>query len=109
MRIEYLIIVNDDYPYGAPDKPWTAMIYRGTTLSDDPLAVGEGRTEEAAIHDALAGSPFDREAAECLHCDRAIVYDEQDGWIDPEATGDDMTWRETCDQHDTFEARHEPA
>lgn len=44
----------------------------------------------------------------CCHCERAIVHDSQDGWIDPEATGDDSVWRETCDAHDTFEARHEP-
>lgn len=30
------------------------------------------------------------------------------GWIDPEATGDDSIWRETCDAHDTFVAEHEP-
>lgn len=43
----------------------------------------------------------------CRHCGRRI---EQDGdrWIDPEATGDDSVWRETCDQHDTFTAEHEP-
>lgn len=43
----------------------------------------------------------------CRHCDRTIVP-EDGGWIDPEATGDDSVWRETCDQHDTFIADHEP-
>lgn len=43
----------------------------------------------------------------CEHCDRAIEL--IDGlWVDPEATGDDVIWRETCDQHDTFQAQHEP-
>lgn len=32
----------------------------------------------------------------CIHCD-------------PEATGDDAVWRETCDSHDTFTAEHEAA
>jgi hypothetical protein len=42
----------------------------------------------------------------CRHCGRRI---ELDGvWIDPEATGDDSIWRETCDAHDTFMAEHEP-
>lgn len=43
----------------------------------------------------------------CKHCQREIEL--VDGrWIDPEATGDDSVWRETCDSHDTFEAEHEP-
>jgi hypothetical protein len=44
----------------------------------------------------------------CTHCDRVIEWDHIDGWIDPEATGDDSIWRETCDAHDTFIAEHEP-
>lgn len=46
--------------------------------------------------------------ATCRHCQRSIVF--RDGrWIDPEATGDDVIWREVCDAHDTFTAEHEPA
>ncbi len=45
----------------------------------------------------------------CKHCGRRITNDDGLGWIDPEATGDDSIWRETCDEHDTFEAEHEPA
>lgn len=43
----------------------------------------------------------------CNYCNRAI---ELDGglWVDPEATEDDITWRETCDANDTFTAPHEP-
>lgn len=44
----------------------------------------------------------------CRHCGRRITNDDGLGWIDPEATGDDSIWRETCDAHDTFEAQHEP-
>jgi hypothetical protein len=44
----------------------------------------------------------------CRHCQRTIVQQEDGAWIDPEATGDDSVWRETCDAHDTFEADHEP-
>ena len=44
----------------------------------------------------------------CKHCWRRIVHDKEDGWIDPEATGDDRIWRETCDANDTFTAEHEP-
>lgn len=46
-------------------------------------------------------------AATCRHCERFIVLDEG-RWIDPEATGDDAIWRETCDSHETFTAEHEP-
>ena len=44
----------------------------------------------------------------CRHCERRIVLDPEDGWVDPEADGDDRIWRETCDSHDTFTAEHEP-
>lgn len=50
--------------------------------------------------DALMGTT-------CRHCGRRI--EQVEGlWIDPEATGDDSIWRETCDEHDTFTAEHEP-
>lgn len=45
--------------------------------------------------------------ATCRYCARGIVRVEE-RWIDPEASGDDITWRETCDAHDTFTAEHEP-
>jgi hypothetical protein len=44
----------------------------------------------------------------CKHCGRSICLDEDGRWVDPEATGDDRLWRETCDAHDTFVAEHEP-
>jgi len=43
----------------------------------------------------------------CRHCQRSI-REEEGVWIDPAATGDDEVWRETCDEHDTFIADHEP-
>lgn len=43
----------------------------------------------------------------CAHCERAIEHDEGT-WGDPEATGDDSIWRETCDAHFTAYAEHEP-
>jgi hypothetical protein len=46
--------------------------------------------------------------ATCQHCGRAIFRDTEGRWVDPEATGDDEVWRETCDEHDTFMAEHEP-
>jgi len=45
----------------------------------------------------------------CRHCARPIENDPEDGWVDPEATGDDSLWRETCDEnHHTLAAKHEP-
>lgn len=43
----------------------------------------------------------------CRYCGRGIVK-VGDGWIDPEATGDDAVWRETCGEHDSFVAEHLP-
>jgi hypothetical protein len=45
----------------------------------------------------------------CRHCDRRIVWSEDDGWVDPDADGDDLIWRETCDSnHEDRIAAHEP-
>jgi hypothetical protein len=45
----------------------------------------------------------------CKHCERPIELTEA-GWIDPEATGDDSIWRETCDRNEEDRmAQHEPA
>jgi hypothetical protein len=33
----------------------------------------------------------------CQHCGREITLDTENRWVDPEATGDDLVWRETCD------------
>lgn len=46
-------------------------------------------------------------ATPCQHCQRVIVWDGA-RWVDPEATGDDSIYRESCADHDTFEAPHEP-
>lgn len=44
----------------------------------------------------------------CRHCHRGIQFVD-DRWIDPEATGDDVIWRETCaDNHEDRIAAHEP-
>lgn len=43
----------------------------------------------------------------CRHCQRGIVY-EGGRWVNPDATGDDSIWYETCEDHDTFTAEHEP-
>jgi len=43
--------------------------------------------------------------ATCEDCGRAVEY--VDGsWIDPEASGDDILWRETCDSSAMFPAEH---
>lgn len=54
----------------------------------------------------MAAAPA-RVALHCRHCDRGIEM-RGGSWVDPQATGDDHVWRETCDAHDTFEANHEP-
>lgn len=48
------------------------------------------------------------EKSTCKHCGRGIVAADE-GWVDPEATGDDSIWRESCESHeDSFTAEHEP-
>lgn len=43
----------------------------------------------------------------CRNCGRDVVL-EAGVWVDPDATGDDAMWRETCDASETFTAPHEP-
>ena len=85
--------------------------------------VGSGTGLSGAANARVALVPTDRDTdrppvilttdrwavttATCRHCERTVQL--EDGrWVDPEATGDDSVWRETCDQHDTFTAEHEP-
>jgi hypothetical protein len=42
----------------------------------------------------------------CDHCGR-VVEQTDEGWADPEATGDDEIWRLVCDENDSFLANHE--
>lgn len=44
----------------------------------------------------------------CRHCGREIQYVANEGWVEPEATGDDIVWFLTCDLNESFDARHEP-
>lgn len=80
-----------------------------------PVPGGQGptwvHTETGAV--AAPGADPDAPATRtCRYCGRTIVYDETEGWIDPEAGYDDEDgdgiWRTTCDQHHTFVAEHEP-
>lgn len=68
----------------------------------------DGHGVAGLIFDAAFGNETGYPAEVCVHCDRIIVK-ENGLWVDPEATGDDSMWRETCDKHDTFSAEHEPA
>jgi hypothetical protein len=45
--------------------------------------------------------------ATCLHCQHPITQ-VADTWMATDATGDDVIWRESCPDHDTFTAEHEP-
>lgn len=47
-------------------------------------------------------------SGECMHCGRTVLL-VSGVWMDPNATGDDSVWMETCDAHDTFTAEHEVA
>lgn len=42
----------------------------------------------------------------CRHCSRPVKQTDE-GWADPDATGDDELWRLVCDGNDTFTAEHE--
>lgn len=46
--------------------------------------------------------------ATCRFCGRDIVDNPEDGWVDPEATGDDVMWRQSCDAAKALPFYHEP-
>lgn len=71
-----------------------------------PCSVCGAPLHTAEAHRTLGWERGSR--VECRHCGRRIIFEQGVGWIDPEATGDDSIWRETCDSHDTFTAEHEP-
>lgn len=67
----------------------------------------EGRDWDL-LEDFVARRGFDENQADyCRWCDRPIILTSE-GWVDPQASGDDEVWRWTCDSHDTFQAEHEP-
>jgi hypothetical protein len=90
-------------------SPFDVDVIEGTFANplsgDNVLGLGGGTDEdyEAAQRIPKADSVRDT----CRHCGRSIVND-NGTWVDPEASGDDIMWRETCDSHDTFQADHEP-
>ncbi len=67
----------------------------------------ESIVRQASVVTGSLFPPEKKPRAQCRHCERDIELD-SDGWIDPEATGDDSIWRETCDANETFDAKHEP-
>lgn len=42
----------------------------------------------------------------CIYCNRAVTLTDE-GWADPNATGDDEIWRLVCDQNGSFPATHD--
>ena len=68
---------------------------------------------DAEVGDALAtlasvANEHECETSTCRYCDREIVYDGEH-WGDPDAKGEDSTWRLTCDANtDDPAAPHEP-
>lgn len=79
-------------------EDWGALLETATMHYDAETVADPDKGEETA-------------GIQCRYCGRNITLDGDvgfRGWIDPEATGDDSIWRETCDKHDTFIADHEP-
>lgn len=81
-------------------------IYAPTGSTLDRIRVDLFVVVERAVFAGLEAYAAESSAT-CKHCGRSIILD-GDRWVDPEATGDDSVWRETCDGHDTLEAEHEP-
>lgn len=92
------VIATVTFPMGKFDYHKTGSRYDVTNV------VREALTEHAFT---AAEVRYADDSATCRYCERRII-NEGGRWIDPEATGDDSVWRESCDSHDTFTAEHEP-
>ena len=44
----------------------------------------------------------------CVYCQRSVVMTDE-GWADPEATGDDSIWEYVCDENEDFPCNHHGA
>lgn len=91
---------------GADGEAEDRGIYASTGSTLDRIVSDLFVVVERAVFAGLEAYAAESSAT-CKHCGRSIILD-GDRWVDPEATGDDSVWRETCDGHDTFEAEHEP-
>lgn len=91
---------------GADGEAEDRGIYASTGSTVDRIVSDLFVVVERAVFAGLEAYAAESSAT-CKHCGRSIILD-GDRWVDPEATGDDSVWRETCDGHDTFEAEHEP-
>ena len=95
------------------DKYSVRVAFSGEYESDERLRdLIQSTYREAAVAgefniEQYRPVPTKLQQVRCLHCGRTIRQ-ENGVWVDPEATGDDSMWRETCDTHDTLTAEHEP-
>jgi hypothetical protein len=94
------------------DRRWSVeLIECDEDMNELPGAgrhLGEFDTESAA---KAAAQEYEAErsapTATCKHCGRTVTLVGGE-WVDPNATGDDAMWRETCDSHETVDSEHEP-
>ena len=42
----------------------------------------------------------------CIYCARTVKLTDTGEWADMAATGDDIIWRYTCDENDSFQGEH---
>lgn len=91
---------------GARVRLWSATVVEGW---DDELVTEyvwrEFSDDEPSGHPDRDTHP--EQTSTCRHCKREITLVGLQ-WVDEDATGDDAVWRETCDEHDTVTAEHEP-
>lgn len=112
-RVDVLLVDAEGFNYRIDDSlgPWRMTTCCGASVKGLEQGVG-CRSCFGDVEPGLDGPAVLRinraDARVCVHCGRSIV-EVNGSWVDPEATGDDRVWRETCDSNDTFTAEHEPA
>lgn len=96
---------NLENPYVVAESAW-AQVQRWVANGYRPVitvTTEDGVTTKVDLEETVVD-----EKGTCRHCGRVLHHSKAEGWYCPEATGDDTIWRQSCEDHDTFTAEHEP-
>lgn len=85
------------------DVTITMLAQHGDRILVTGLIAGGETVERSYDRDEVVDLIVVTPTHTCIHCERPVLQ-VNGGWVDPEATGDDVIWRETCDANDTERA-----
>lgn len=85
-----------------------AIMQQHHDQTGETLGWGYTMLEDCVTNKTREGDTYAQKAV-CRYCQREIVDNPDEGWVCPEAEGDDLIWRTSCeDNHVTLAGEHEP-